>query len=259
VSTRIVTIVMAGLLVVLGGTLALFVLERSGPARPADDTPAAPEVRPEPPVPSEREDVVRPARPAPIPEQPVAPVPPPEPVDLPPTTGALRIVSDVPDTSVFVDREFLGTAPVTKMDLLPGSYTVVLSPAGYDMVSETVDVVAGEEREVSVEFKVIRLDVAVTVVHRHTFGSCQGTLRGSPEGLTYETTNENDGFVVAFADIETFDMDYLEANLRLTIRGGRTYNFTDPDGTPDRLFAFHRDVEKVRQRVLRGGGPPVRP
>ena len=34
------------------------------------------------------------------------------------------------------------------------------------------------------------------------------------------------------------------------------YDFTDPDGNADRLFVFHRDVDKARER-LRNGDPPA--
>ncbi len=170
-----------------------------------------------------------------------------------PTTGALRIESDVPDTSVFVDRVFLGTAPVTKTDLAPGPHTVLLSPTGHESISEVVEVAAGEERAVSVSFRTIRLDASIAVVHKHAFGSCEGTLKASPSGLTYETANKNDAFTVTFADLETFEVDYLDKNLRLKIRRGKTYNFTDPEGNADRLFVFHRDVDKVRQRLAGGG------
>jgi hypothetical protein len=49
--------------------------------------------------------------------------------------------------------------------------------------------------------------------------------------------------------METFQVDYLEKNLRITLRKGRQFNFTDPDGNADRLFVFHRDVERARQRL----------
>jgi hypothetical protein len=48
-------------------------------------------------------------------------------------------------------------------------------------------------------------------------------------------------------------VDYLDKNLRVKVRNGKTYNFTDPDGNADRLFVFHRDVDKVRQRLAGGG------
>jgi hypothetical protein len=248
---RTAIIFIAGFLVLSGLGVTVYFLQKPapgneapvlappGPAQPAEAP--APEVAP------------RPARPAATPERPADPVTAPPPAEPAPATGALRVESDVPDTSVFVDRVFLGTAPVTKTDLAPGRHTVLLSPTGYESISEVVEVTAGEERAVSVSFKAIRLDTSIAVVHKHAFGSCEGTLRATPAGLAYETTNRNDGFTVAFGNLETFDVDYLNKNLRVKIRNGKTYNFTDPDGNADRLFVFHRDVDKVRERIAGGG------
>ena len=47
-------------------------------------------------------------------------------------------------------------------------------------------------------------------------------------------------------------MDYQDKNLRVKVRKGKQYNFTDPDGNSDRLFVFHRDVDAARQRLARG-------
>lgn len=160
----------------------------------------------------------------------------------------------MPDTSVFIDRTFVGTAPLSAPDLRPGTHTILLSPAGHESRSEQVEIVAGEERVFAVSFMEIRLDAAIDVIHKHTFGSCAGRLRASPGGVTYATADRSDAFTVALTDLETFEVDYLNANLRLKIRRGKTYNFTDPDGNADRLFVFHRDVEKARERLVRSPG-----
>ena len=47
-------------------------------------------------------------------------------------------------------------------------------------------------------------------------------------------------------------MDYAEKNLRVRVRKGKQYNFTDPGGNADKLFVFHRDVDKARQRLAGG-------
>jgi hypothetical protein len=80
-------------------------------------------------------------------------------------------------------------------------------------------------------------------------GSCTGQLLATPQGLRYETSDKDDRFDVPLKDIETFTVDYQDKNLRVKVRKGKQYNFTDPDGNSDRLFVFHRDVEKVRLRV----------
>ena len=48
----------------------------------------------------------------------------------------------------------------------------------------------------------------------------------------------------------------LAKQLKLKLQKGKQYEFTDPDGNADRLFVFHRDVEKARER-LRKGDPPA--
>ena len=250
-SRRVLIIAGAGAAMAVVAGVVLFV---SGPASEPVQPAAAPtraaaeRARETPKAAAPREE---PARPVPRPAAAEAPSAAP-PAAAAPTTGVLRIESDVPDTSVFVDRVFLGTAPITAPNLAPGPHVVLLSPTGYESASETVEVTAGEEKTVSMSFKTVRLDASIAVVHKHAFGSCTGTLEATPQGLTYKTANRNDAFSVALADLETFEVDYLEKNMRVKIRGGKTYNFTDPDGNADRLFVFHRDVEKVRARIKAG-------
>jgi len=92
-------------------------------------------------------------------------------------------------------------------------------------------------------------NATLAVVHKHRMGSCTGQLLATPQGLRYETSDKDDRFDVPLKDIETFTVDYQDKNLRVKVRKGKQYNFTDPDGNSDRLFVFHRDVEKVRLRV----------
>jgi len=174
----------------------------------------------------------------------------PEPPAAAPETGTLRIDADVPGAQVFIDRIFVGTTPVTATDLSIGGHRLNVSAQGYEGYAETIDVEPGE-REILVKFKEVRLDAAIEVVHKHRFGSCAGRLSATPRGIVYETDNQNDRFTAALLDLQEFEVDYLKKNLRIRPRGGRTYNFTDPDENADRLFVFHRDVEKARQRLAR--------
>lgn len=236
----------------LGGGAGVLLLTRPPAVPPksgapvATPAPAAPVIAPEK-SPSIASELSRPkttpdkSKPS-VPETPV-------PIAAPsaPTTGTLRISADVADASVFIDRKFIGTAPVTAADIAPGSHHLNVSAPGYDAITEDIDVAIGP-RDIAIAFKEIRLAATVAVVHKHAMGSCRGTLRASPQGVTYETTDKSDGFTVALADIETFEVDYLNKNLKLKVKKGRTYNFTDPDGNVDRLFVFHRDVEKARLR-----------
>jgi len=198
--------------------------------------------------------VERPMRRAP------APKPEPEPATPPPASksvGLLSIDSDVPGAQVFIDREFVGTAPVRAHEVAPGSHKVNVSAPGFEGVAETIDVVPGP-RELVIKLREVRLDSEIEVIHKHRMGACNGRLIATAQGMRYETRNENDRFDVALADFDTLEVDYLKKNLRLKVKKGRTFDFADPEGNADHLFVFHRDVVKARERLMKGD-PPATP
>lgn len=201
-----------------------------------------------PPVP-ERALAKRPT-PARPPSTPTAPAP----AAAAAETATLTIVSDVSGAQVFLDRKFVGTAPATATGVAPGSHQLNVSAPGFDAHVETLDVTPGT-REVSVKFREVRLDAVIEVVHKHRIGSCRGRLVATPQGLRYETSDKDDGFAAPLPDLETFQVDYLAKNLRIQPRRGRRYDFSDPDGNADRLFVFHRDVERARERLKKGEAP----
>ncbi|HEY9466080.1 MAG TPA: PEGA domain-containing protein [Vicinamibacterales bacterium] len=168
-----------------------------------------------------------------------------------PELGTLRIEADVPNAQVFLDRQFIGNAPVTAEHVKPGTHTLNVSAEGFDSVAQTLDVEPGP-REVAIRFKEVRLDATLAVVHKHRIGSCKGQLVATPQGLRYETDDKDDRFTASLGDLEQFVVDYLDKNLKVKVRKGKQYNFTDPDGNADRLFVFQRDVDKVRQRLAKG-------
>jgi len=206
---------------------------------PAPETPAAP-------APERRPATTASAAARPI--EPAEPV-----VPAAPATATLHITSDVPDAQIFIDRKFLGTAPVTAEDVAPGSHQINVSAPGYDGVAETVDVLPGP-REIMISLKSIRLDESIAVKHKHGMGSCSGRLIATPDGLRYETDNTTDGFSVPLTGIESFTMDFAAKNLKIKIKGGRTYDFTDPAGAAEPLYFFHQAVEKARDRLGKGSG-----
>lgn len=174
----------------------------------------------------------------------------PEPVaPAAPTMATLHITSDVPGAQVFIDRKFIGVAPVTAEDIVPGARQINVSAPGYDGVAETHDVAAGP-RDIMISLKTIRLDQSIPVKHKHGIGSCAGRLIATAEGLRYETDNKDDGFRVALPGLETFKVDFIARNLRVKVKGGRTYDFTDPGGKADPLYLFHEAVEKARLRQV---------
>ncbi len=168
-------------------------------------------------------------------------------------TATLLVESDVPGASVFLNREFVGTAPVTVKDLAPGSKQLNLSAEGFDGISRTVELTPGEHT-VTMRFREVRLNASTGVAHRHGMGGgCEGTLRATVDGLAYETSNKGDAFSLRYEQLETFEVNYLEKNLRVKQRGGKTWNFTDRQAdNADRLFVFHRDVQAARDKMAKG-------
>ena len=175
-------------------------------------------------------------------------------MEVVPDAGTLRIETDVPNAQVFLDRQFIGTAPVTAANVKPGTHQLNVSAEGFEGIARSIDVEPGA-RDLMIRFREVKLDARVAVVHKHRMGSCRGELVATAQGLQYTTEDKDDRFTVAMADLEQFQVDYQEKNLRVKVRRGKQYNFTDPDGNADRLFVFHRDVDKARQRLASGERP----
>ena len=71
--------------------------------------------------------------------------------------------------------------------------------------------------------------------------------------VTHMASNKGDAFNLAYAEVESFVVDYLEKNLRVKQKGGKTWNFTDKAAAnADALFVFHRDVEAARTKLADG-------
>jgi hypothetical protein len=261
----------ARVIAVVGGLVILaaigVVLLRPGATPPESSAGAADEASggstvvkrdgPAPPEPPPGASPVAPAREAGRAPRPTAPAPAvapdaAEPAAVP-VAGTLRIESDVAGAQVFLDRQFVGMTPVTAENVKPGSHQLNVSAEGFEGFAQTIEVEPGP-RDISVRFREVRLDVRVPVVHKHRMGSCTGQLIATAQGVRYETSDADDRFAVGLGDIEALQVDYQDKNLRLKVRKGKQYNFTDPDGNADRLFVFHRDVDKVRQRLASGDG-----
>jgi hypothetical protein len=253
---RILIILIAGLVVV--GGIAALVYRATRPAS-VQTTLTTEAGTPKPPLPATSPSPA--TRPKPAASAPAsagtsssAPTPARAKAEAAPTTGTLVMESDTPDTTVFVDRKFLGTAPQTLRDVAPGEHQLIFSPTGLDSIRMTVEVEPGTKTIVA-RFKELQLNETVEVVHKHAMGSCRGTLKASPNGLTYDTKNTEDVFTVPLTSPEVFAINYVEKNLKVKPKGGKTYTFTEPDGTADKLYAFHQAVNKARQRLLSGRRP----
>jgi hypothetical protein len=162
------------------------------------------------------------------------------------SAGRLRIDADVAGANVFLDRKFLGTTPVETRDFAPGTHRLNVSAEGYEMWADTIDL-GTTSRDVMVRFKEIRLDEKLAVVHKHGMGSCRGTLLATTAGLRYDTSEAGDAFSAPFASLEPLQVDYLKKNLRVRLRGGKTYNFSADSA--DALLTFQKAVEAARKRL----------
>ena len=214
--------------------------------------PAPPPVRAEAPRPAPK-----PVEAAPKPEEPrTAPRPKPKKeksVEAPPapapTGPALVIDSDVPGAMVFVDRKYVGTTPLHTTEVPAGTHQLNASASGEESLVQSIDVAGSGETTLTLRFKEVRLNASVAVVHKHGIGSCEGRLTATPGGIRYETDNKKDAFAFALKDLEAFEIDYLKKELKVKQRGGKTWNFTDKSENADKLFVFHRDVSKAREKL----------
>ncbi len=242
------TVIVAGALTVVAAIgVALIMRERPEPAPSpaAAAPPPAPRIVPKkvaPPV-AEAPRKTAPKKAAPKPVAPAAPAA--------PTLASLTLESDVPGASVFLDRAFVGNTPLTLDRLEPGTKRVQLTATGFDSVQKTIELVPGPNN-VSIRIKEVSLNARTPVVHRHGIGSCEGTLTASLDGLQYVASNKGDAFTLPYAQVETFTVDYLQKNLRVKQRGGKTWNFTNKAENADPLFVFHRDVEAARKKLAEG-------
>jgi hypothetical protein len=171
-----------------------------------------------------------------------------------PTLAALKLDSDVPGAAVFIDRQFVGNTPLSLDKLEPGTRRLQLTATGFDSVQKSINLVPGPNT-LTVRIKEVSLNVKVPVVHKHGIGSCEGTLSATIDGFKYETSNKNDAFTLPLMQAEQFTVDYLEKNLRVKQKGGKTWNFTDKNPNADALFVFHRDVDAARKKLADGYAP----
>ena len=207
------------------------------PAPVAVPKPAAPETAAAPAAPRPKREKAGEAAPAPP----------------PPAGPALVVESDVPGASVFVDRNYLGTTPLRTTAVAAGTHQLNASVTGEDGLAQSIDIAESGDTTVVLKFKEVRLNASIAVVHKHGAGACQGRLVATTEGLRYETTNTKDAFALPFSSLEKFEIDYLKKELKVKQRGGKTWSFTDRSENADRLFVFHRDVTKAREKLAAQG------
>lgn len=79
--------------------------------------------------------------------------------------GSLRVITNAPGSIVSIDGIDVGAAPAAKGDLAPGQHIVSARAIGYEPMSQTVEVVSGRERVVSLRLLPRQVDVGRIAVH----------------------------------------------------------------------------------------------
>jgi hypothetical protein len=166
-----------------------------------------------------------------------------------PTGPVLVVESDVPGASVFVDRKYLGTTPLSSTDVTAGTHQLNASATGEDGLVQNIEVAEAGETTIALRFHEVRLNLQLAAIHKHNIGSCAGTLTATPAGISYQAENRKDDFAFPLREIEVFEIDYLRKELKVKQRGGKTWNFTDKSENADKLFVFHRDLAKAREKL----------
>jgi hypothetical protein len=85
-------------------------------------------------------------------------------IRLTPDLGSLRVIANVPGSIIRLDGVEIGVAPAAKGGLLPGEHVVTAEASGYESVTQTVTVIAGRERVVSLRFTTPSTEIPRIVV-----------------------------------------------------------------------------------------------
>jgi len=85
-------------------------------------------------------------------------------IRIAPDLGSLRVIASVPGAIISLDGADIGVAPAAHAGLTPGEHIVMARATGYEPVEQTVTVIAGRERVVSLRFTTPATDTARILV-----------------------------------------------------------------------------------------------
>jgi hypothetical protein len=102
-------------------------------------------------------------------------------VRLAPDLGSLRVIANVPGAIISLDGVDIGVAPAAKGGLSPGEHVVTAQASGYEDVTQSVTVIAGRERVVSLRFTIESTEVPRIVV-RSSVPDATVTIDGEEYG-----------------------------------------------------------------------------
>jgi hypothetical protein len=175
-------------------------------------------------------------------------------IRIAPDLGSLRVITNVPGAVISLDGTDIGVSPAAKGGLTPGEHVVMARSTGYEPVEQTVTVVAGRERVVSVRFTTASTDVARILIRANIPDasiSIDGEDYGAPP-VTIEPAELGTHTVVVRA------AGYREVRRTCSVSPARNcevYAELFPLGVPVRVEANVSDAQLFVDGELRGPMP----
>lgn len=175
-------------------------------------------------------------------------------IRLAPDLGSLRVIANVPGSIIRLDGVEIGVAPAAKGGLSPGEHIVTAEANGYESVTQTVTVIAGRERVVSLRFTTPSTEIPRIVV-RASVPEAIVTIDGEEYG--------NPPITIEPADLGTHSVIVRAAGyreVRRTCSVGRSRNCEvyaelNALGVPVRVEANVSDAQLYVDGELRGPVP----
>ncbi len=175
-------------------------------------------------------------------------------VRITPDLGSLRVITNVPGAIVTLDGQDIGVAPAAKGGLSPGEHVVMARAAGYEPVEQTVTVVAGRERVVSLRFTIASAGEPRILVRSNVPDatvSIDGEDYGNPP-IVIEPAEEGTHSILVQAP------GYREVRRACSVGPNRScevYAELNPLGVPVRVEANVRGAQLFIDGVSRGPVP----
>ncbi len=175
-------------------------------------------------------------------------------IRLAPDLGSLRVIANVPGSIIRLDGIEIGVAPAAKGGLSPGEHLVTAEASGYESVTQTVTVIAGRERVVSLRFTTPSTEIPRIFVRANVpeaLVTIDGEEYGNPP-ITIEPADLGTHSVVVRAP------GYREVRRTCSVgqsRNCEVYAELNPLGVPVRVEANVSDAQLYVDGELRGPVP----
>lgn len=98
-----------------------------------------------------------------------------------PSNGSIRVISNVANTTVILDGEALGTAPVSRDNITPGEHVIEATLDGYQRISQPITVEAGQQRVIALQMQ-RQVGPPGRIVVNANVRDAQVTIDGTPRG-----------------------------------------------------------------------------